>query len=98
MSEKQKTWKPEVRPARVVKPGARPLPDLSEIPELDGGPLVHVAVRIDQRTADCIQEHYDRLTQLAGTVVTLSDTLRSLIHKGAEAYRIEFANRPKQDT
>ena len=80
-------------------PGPRKPVDLSEIPEMHG-PTVKLQVRVDGATADLIQEHYERLTELAGgTVVTLSDTLRSLLLKGAQTYRAaDSNNRSKQDT
>ena len=97
MSEKKKAkeWQPKIKPAAVVKPGPRPPADTSEIPDLEG-PTVLLNFRIDQRTADLIQEHFDRLTRMTGTAVTRSDTLRSLIHKGAQAYRAE--QQPQEDS
>lgn len=74
--------------AILIPPGEkRPEADLSAIPDIEGE-TIRIAFRADRTTVDLVNEHLDRLAKLApGMVVTVSDAVRSLIHKGAEAYR-----------
>jgi hypothetical protein len=87
MAKKKTEWQPKVQPAPVVMPGRREAAANEEdIPQLTG-PTAMLNLRIDQATADIIQEHFDRLWKKTGMVPSRSDAVRSLIFKGAEAFR-----------
>ena len=92
--KERETWRLKVKPAAILKPGPRK-PDLIEIPEMSGSTM-RVNVRIDDITAELLQTHYERLQELApGTAITLSDVIRSLLHRGSESYEAEFSNKTK---
>jgi hypothetical protein len=62
---------------------------MSLIPPLTGD-SIRLNFRADHVTLDDIEEHMRRLEAMApGIAITLSDTLRSLVQRGAKAYRDE---------
>jgi len=88
MSTKKKGWKPKAKPAGVVMPGRREPGGDWGIPELIG-PTELLNFRIDQRTSDLIQQHFERLQRRNGVVPSVSETARSLIHRGAAAFEAD---------
>ena len=62
---------------------------MSLIPPLTGD-SIRLNFRADHVTLADIEEHMRRLEAMApGIAITLSDTLRSLVQRGAKAYRDE---------
>ena len=52
------------------------------------GETIRLAFRADSKCVGEVNAHLDRLAEMSpGLVITVSDGLRSLIHRGAEAFR-----------
>jgi hypothetical protein len=52
------------------------------------GETIRLAFRADSKCVREVNEHLDRLAEMSpGLVITVSDGLRSLIHRGAESFR-----------
>ena len=72
----------------------RPPIDMTWIPQIEGE-TVALNLRCDRATVEAFEEHLRRLEDKApGMVITLSDAVRSLIFRGAIAFR----EQPDKDT
>jgi hypothetical protein len=84
---RKKLQLPKSRPIARVRGGKRLEVDLSMVPPTTGE-SIRVAFRADTVTLADIEEHLRRLEARApGIVITLTDAVRSLVQRGAEAYR-----------
>jgi hypothetical protein len=78
------------RQAVSYKIGERPENDTSLIPHSTGD-SVRLSFRADPVTLEDVRQHLRRLERMAPVMsVTTTDALRSLIQRGAIAYREEF--------
>ncbi len=88
--------KPKSR-AVVVKPGERLKVDMSMVPHTTGESL-QLSFRADPVTLQDIEEHLRRIEARApGVAITLTDAVRSLVQRGAEAYREDERNESPED-
>jgi hypothetical protein len=90
---RKKLQLPKSRPIARVRGGKRLEVDLSMVPPTTGE-SIRVAFRADTVTLADIEEHLRRLEARApGIAITLTDAVRSLIQRGAGAFREDARNR-----
>ena len=89
--------KPRGAAVMVGPDGKLPPADMSLVPPTTGD-SIRAAFRADHVTLADMEEHLRRIEAMApGAVITLTDAIRSLIQRGARAFREDERNQNTED-